>query len=284
MHLYKGLLQLIAVLVVITMNSCRKDFRDNGLETALTPTFVVENISGRTNSYVVRNNTEGFIKTRWDFGNGSGFVDGKEVDTIFYPDAGVYSVKMQVMGKGGVFYDAPARDITVATSDPVAGNLIAGGKMNTEDVAKWTKIVISPGVAFNHVDGKMVATGGSWGHAAIWQKVTVVAGKKYRFGMTVSGSGATETWLEVFFGSIAPVNGVDYSDGGNYISMNTWAGCGTTSFNGPITTIGCEGTLVGKNGEITFTTGGDKYLLIKTGGANLGTTGMAVDNVELRGM
>jgi len=284
MHLYKRLPRLITVLVVLTMISCRKDYQDNGLETALTPTFVVENITGRPNSFVVRNNTVGFIKTRWDFGNGGGFIDGKAVDTIFYPDAGVYSVKMQVMGKGGVFYDAPARDITVAASDPVAGNLIAGGKMNTEDVAKWTKIVISTGVAFNHVDGKMVATGGSGGHAAIWQKITVVAGKKYRFGMTVSGSGATDTWLEVFFGSIPPANGVDYSNGGNYIAMNTWNGCGKTSFNGPITTIGCGGSLVGKNGELTFTTGGDKYLVIKTGGANLGTTGMAVDNVELRAM
>ena len=283
MHLHKRFLQLITVLVVITISSCQKDSRDNGLETVLAPTFVVENISGRSNTYVVRNNTTGFIKTRWDFDNGGGFVDGKAVDTIFYPDAGAYSVKMQVMGKGGVYYDAPAQNITVAASDPAAGNLINGGKMNTEDLAKWTRIVISPGVAFNLVAGKMVATGGGWGHAAIWQKVTVVAGKKYRFGMTVSGSGATDTWLEVFFGSILPADGVDYSDGGNYISMNTWDGCGTTSFSGPITTIGCGGTLVGKNGEITFSTGGDKYLVIKTGGAELGTTGMAVDNVELRG-
>lgn len=284
MQYYKRIHLIGILLFAVALSACRKEARNNGLETVLNPSFVVEPVTGRTNTYVVRNNTEGFIATRWDFDKGEGFANGKAVDTVFYPDAGNYSVKLRVMGKGGIFYDAPAQTITVATSDPVSGNLISGGKMNAEDAADWTKLVFTDGVAFNLTDGKMVATGGSWGHAAIAQKVTVIAGKKYRFGMTVSGSGATDCWLEVYFGTTAPANGVDYTQGGNYIGMNTWNGCGNSSFSGNIATIGCSGSLVGKNGEITFTTGGDKYLVIKTGGANLGTSGMAVDNVELRGM
>lgn len=268
----------------LLLSSCSKEFTNNGLESALTPSFEVEQVNGRTNTYVVRNTTKGFLSTKWNFDKGEGFANGKSVDTVFYPDAGTYTVGLRVMGKGGVFYDAPEQTITVATSDPVSGNLISGGKMNPEDEASWTNIVITDGVLFKLEDGKMLATGGNWGQSAIYQKVTVEAGKKYRFGMTVSGSGATDTWLEVYFGTTAPVAGTDYNNGGNYIGLNTWNGCGTTSFSGNISNIGCSGSLAGKNGEVTFTTGGEKYLLIKTGGGSLGTTGIAVDNVELRGM
>ena len=275
---------LPALLIIGALSSCSKDYRDNGLEEALTPSFEVEQVSGRTNTYVIRNTTTGYLSTRWDAGKGEGFVNGKSVDTVFYPDAGTYAVKLRVLGKGGRFYDSPEQTIDVATSDPVSGNLVQGGKMNAEDASSWTNIVITNGVTFNLADGKMLATGGSWGQSAIYQKVTVEAGKKYRFGMTVSGSGASDTWLEVYFGTTQPNAGSDYDNGGNYIGLNTWNGCGTSAFSGNIAAIGCSGSLVGKNGEVTFTTGGEKYLLIKTGGGNLGTTGIAVDNVELRGM
>jgi len=53
--------------------------------------------------------------------------------------------------------------------------------------------------------------------------------------------------------------------------LNTWAGCGNTTFNGNIATIGCDGSLVGQNGKIRFSQAGTVNLLIKTGGANLGT-------------
>lgn len=273
-----------AVISLFLFTSCNKDdFRDNGLEAALTPSFTITPVTGRTNTYVVQNTTAGTMATRWDFDKGTGYSLGKWTDTVFYPDAGNYAVKMQAMGKGGVFYEAAVQNVNVATSDPVAGNLVQGGKFNPGDESKWTNIGISPGVTFEMKDGKMVATGGGWGHAAIYQQVNVVAGKKYRFGMIVSGSGATDTWLEVYFGRVQPNAGSDYSDGGNMIGMNTWAGCGNSAFNGNIATIGCAGALVGKNGEITFAQSGTVYLLIKTGGSFLGTTGIAVDNVELRG-
>lgn len=275
---------LLVIGSVLLMASCKKDdFGNNGLETALTPSFTVTPVTGRTNTYLVRNTTGGAIVTRWDFDMGNGYTIGKGIDTVFYPDAGTYSLKMQVMGKGGVFYDAPPQNVNVATSDPVAGNLVQGGKFNPGDESKWTTITISPGVSFQLVNGKMVATGGGWGHAAIYQQINVVAGKKYRFGMSVTGSGATDTWFEVYFGTAAPVAGSDYSSGGVRIALNTWAGCGNSAFNGNIATIGCEGSIKGQNGEITFSQSGPVYLFIKTGGANLGTTGITLDNVELRG-
>lgn len=275
---------LMTGLAVLALTSCQKDFRDNGLKTDLSASFTVEPIAGRSNTYLVKNTTQGALQTRWDFDNGNGFGAGKFVDTIFYPDAGVYNLKMQSMGKGGLYYDATAQNITVATSDPNAGNLVQGGKMTTDDAAKWNIITISAGVTMQLKDGKMLATGGGWGHAAFWQKISVVAGKKYRFGMTVAGSGATDVWAEVYFGSTQPVDGSDYTSGGNQIGMNTWAGCGNVPFSGNIAVIGCAGSLSGKNGEVTFATSGDIYLLVKTGGANIGATGITFDNVELRGI
>ncbi len=275
---------VVTAVAIMTMGSCQKEsLRDNGLETVLTPSFTVEPVAGRTNTFVAKNTTVGAMNTRWDFDQGAGFRPGKYTDTVFFPDAGIYNVKMQTMGKGGIYYDAAAKPVTVATSDPNAGNLVQGGKMNAEDASRWTIHPISAGVTMQMTAGKMQATGGGWGQAAFWQKVDVVAGKKYRFAMSIAGSGATNTWLEVYFGSTAPVAGSDYSNGGIRIAMNTWAGCGGTAFSGNIAVIGCVGTMVGKNGEVTFPTTGSIYLFVKTGGEVLGTTGISFDNVELRG-
>lgn len=268
---------------MLLLGSCSKDSANNGLQTELQPSFTVSPVPGQPNRFAIQNTTPGTIATRWDFDKGAGFGLGRMTDTVFYPDAGEYSLKMQAMGKGGIFYDAAPQSVVVASSDPVAGNLVEGGKFNEGDDSKWTFHQISDGVTFTMADGKMVATGGNWGHAAIYQPIEVVANKKYTFSMVVSGSGATDTWFEVYFGKDVPVAGSDYGSGGTQIGLNTWAGCGNSAFNGNIAEIGCSGALVGKRGEVTFTESGTIYLLIKTGGSYLGTTGIIIDNVELRG-
>jgi hypothetical protein len=282
----KKAVYLPIILSVIFVGSCKKENvgEGNGLKTDLQASFTIAPVEGRLNTYLVKNTTDGTLATKWDFDKETGFSMGKMTDTIFYPDAGTYSVNMQAMGKGGLFYDAAAQPVTVATSDPVAGNLVQGGKFNAGDEAKWTTHPISVGVNIAMENSKMVATGGSWGHAAFYQAIQVQANKKYKFSMIVSGSGATDTWFEVYFGTAAPVANSDYKSGGIQIALNTWDGCGNTTFNGNLADIGCAGSLVGKKGEITFSQTGTIYLFIKTGGANLGTSGISIDNVELRGM
>ena len=58
-----------------------------------------------------------------------------------------------------------------------------------------------------------------------------------------------------------------------------WNGCGKTSFNGPLTSLSCAGT---GGGVVEFPISGTAYLVIRSGGDNLGTTGISIDNVELR--
>jgi len=261
----------------------KKEFKEQALtETSLEAGFTLTSVNA--NNYIVQVKDSSYISNKWDFGTGSGAVVGKATEKVFFPDAGSYTITHYAIGKGGTSFSSN-QVVNVATSDPARGNLVQGGKFETAaDEAKWTPITISAGVSWARNAGKMVATGGGFGHAAIWQAITVEANKDYKFGMTVSGSGATDTWFEVYFGAVAPVAGSDYTNGGIRIALNTWAGCGNTAFNGNIATIGCDGAMVGKNGVVRFASAGTIYLLIKTGGGNLGTTGISVDNVELRGL
>ena len=282
---FRALYNFLTILAAGSMfvGCSKEEVVDRGLtESSLDATFTVTAVN--VNNYIARAKDSSYIMSKWDLGNGSGAAVGKATQPIFYPDAGTYTVTHYAVGKGGATFTA-SQTINVATSDPARGNLVQGGKFETaDDEAKWIKLAIAPGVAWTRANGKMTAAGGGWGHAAVYQAIQVEANKDYRFGMTVSGSGATDTWFEVYFGTAVPVQNSDYTSGGIRIALNTWAGCGKTTFNGNIATIGCDGALVGQNGKVRFTQAGTIYLLIKTGGADLGTTGISIDNVELRGI
>lgn len=260
---------------------------DHGLtETSLNAEFSITPVTGSANKFVVTASDSSYILSKWDIDNGAGAVIGNHSRQIFLPDAGTYNIKHYAVGRGGAAF-AASKTLNVATTDLSAGNLVQGGKFESAtDDAKWTRLAIAANtnVSWAMANGKMTVSGGNGGHAAVYQAIQVQANKDYRFGMIVSGSGATDTWFEVYFGTTAPVQGSDYSSGGTQIGLNTWAGCGKSTFSGDIATIGCSGSLVGKNGVVRFATAGTIYLVIKCGGASLGTTGISIDNVELRGI
>ena len=156
-------------------------------------------------------------------------------------------------------------------------NLVKGGKFNAGDDSKWTLLNLSPGVTVNFTDGKAVWKGNGWGHVGIYQAIEVEANKKYQLDMNVSGSGASDTWFQVYIGKTVPQAGQDYTDGGSRLGLNTWSGCGKTSFDGSLTALSCDGT----GNVIQFPTSGTVYLVIRGGGADLGSTGISIDNVEL---
>ena len=287
-NIFRGLIHTCLIVAAAgVFHACKKEkVEDRGLtETTLDASFTLTAVGGSANSYIARVNDSSYIASKWDMGDGNGASVGRSTQEIFLPDAGTYTITHYAIGKGGTSFSS-SQTITVATSDPAKGNLVQGGKFETAaDDAKWSRLTISaPAVTWTMTGGKMVAAGGNWGHSAIYQPIQVEANKEYRFRMQVSGSGATDTWFEVYFGTQVPVQNSDYSSGGTYIGLNTWGGCGNTAFNGNIATIGCSGSLVGQNGVVKFSQGGTVYLLIKTGGANLGTSGISIDNVELRGL
>lgn len=272
---------VLGVLTIGIYEGCKpeKIGDGNGLtSTNLTASFSVTPVAGKSNYYALKANETGVLGLKWDKGDGGGSNLGKAIDTVFYPDAGQYTITLTAIGKGGVQTTAN-QSVTVATSDPNAGNLVVGGKFQAGDDAKWTHITISAGVTMAVSNGAMVALGGNGGHAAVYQAINVVAGKKYKVDMNVSGSGATDTWFEVYADFVTPVNGQDYPSSNKLISLNTWAGCGNKSFSGLLSVLSCSGS----GNTVTFTKSGTVYLLIKSGGSNLGSTGISFTNVTFRG-
>lgn len=69
--------------------------------------------------------------------------------------------------------------------------------------------------AIERLTDKALAKGGNWGHISIYQAIPIEANQAYTFPALVAGSGATETWLEVYFGTSAPIQSTDYTTGGN---------------------------------------------------------------------
>ncbi|HOX82197.1 MAG TPA: hypothetical protein PLJ60_07915 [Chryseolinea sp.] len=269
-----------SVCTTIALISCQPDeFGDgNGLsDPNVNASFTVTPIDGEINKYLLEAETENVLGVKWDFGFGAAF--GNTIDTVFFPDAGEYTITLTAIGKGGMM-NSTSQDVTVLTSDPNAGNLVVGGKMDEGDDSNWEFVTYSAGVSSSIAGGKMVFTGGGWGQSGIYQTVQVEGGKKYKVDMLVSGSGATDTWFEVYVGMAVPVPGSDYNDGGKRLALNTWAGCAKTPFNGKLSVISCDGT---NGGVFTFEESGTAYLFIRGGGADLGTTGISIDNVELRG-
>lgn len=253
----------------------------NGLSSPnLNAAFTVTPIANKPNYYLLKADASSALAVKWDLGDGGGSAIGKAIDTVFYPDAGKYTITLTAIGKGGTQKTA-SQDVTVATSDPVAGNLVLGGNMAASDDAFWTHLTFSPGVTMAISDGKMVALGGNGGHAAVAQAIDVVGGKKYKVDMLVSGSGATDTWFEVYVDTKVPQNGVDYPSSNKLISLNTWAGCGKASFSGKLSALSCSG--VDTKNVFSFPNSGKVYLVIKSGGSNLGATGISFTKVEFRG-
>ena len=154
-------------------------------------------------------------------------------------------------------------------------------KDNMIDKTKWVnlKIANNQNVKFEiNPNGTILASGGNGGHAGVYQALEVRANKHYKIDLKVKGSGATDTWFEVYVSQTAPTQGSDYSAGGTRIGLNTWAGCGKTSFDGLLSAIKCSGS----GNTVSFATAGTVYIVIKSGGANLGTTGITLSDIDFR--
>lgn len=246
---------------------------------SLAASFTVTPVQGNANKYVITNTTLGAcVGTRWDLGKGDGWTMGKVSDTVFYPDAGTYTINMQALDKRGKLYTAPAPvTVTIAQSDPAYGNLIINGKMDPTNTTAWqifhTESAPPYGIIWTLTNGAYMATGGtsSYPSAGIYQAINVVANKSYHFSMNTSYGVPNSAWLQVYFGKTVPVNGSDYTDNQklNFITWGKW-----TAFNG-------SGSC-----DLTFATSGTIYVVIKAGaGASggLSTQGVAVWNVAFRG-
>lgn len=273
----------VAVIALITACQPTELGEGNGLTaTNMDAGFTITEVTSANNTYLLSANNS-YITSSWDIDNGAGFSSGGTTKEVFFPDAGTYNVKRKVTGIGGVSETA-SQTIDVETSDPVAGNLVRGGKFeDASEHAEWTVLNISGGgAAWTFNEGSATIVAGGWNQQGIFQAIDVVAGKEYKIDMLVSGDGNDETWFEVFASTVEPVQGNDY--GNNLVmGLNTWGGCGTGSFSGTLSTVGCvdNSYTSSRSNLVTFDTTGTIYLVIKCGGNQ--TSGITIANVEMRG-
>lgn len=267
-------LKVLFLGVILLFSNCKKDEeKDRGpapskSDAVFTYTFDKENpnlvnlkYTGKADVWYVY----------WDLTAGA-FAEGKETSKLFVKK-GTYKVRIKIFTTGGT---AEAIQDVVIADDFKGKNLLKSGDMKAGAATDWTVLNISNGVKWTFNDGSATAAGGSGGHQGIYQAVNVEAGKRYKFDARVFGSGATDTWFEVYVNEKAPVAGADYSGVPLALGLNTWNGCGKSSFDNKLSVLSCNGS----GAEMQFSKSGKVYLVIKTGGANLGTTGISLTDVE----
>jgi len=211
--------------------------------------------------------------THWDFGDNTS-AEGYEATKLYF-DSGDYDVRFKVFTEGG---SAESIQTVVINEDLQAPNLIQNGEFNGSE--PWIVLPISDGVDVSFDNDEAHWTGGGWGQVGIYQPIQVLANNEYQISMDIRGGPLTDSWFEVYVGTETPVEGQDYTDGGMRLALNTWEGCGGEPFEGDFAAISC----VGSGATFEFPTAGTAYLVIRGGGANYGSEGVAIDNVAIRSL
>lgn len=270
---------LAALLTTVWLSGCTPDNNSAGLGPLPKASFTVAPVSGAVNTFAASASSSGVFTWYWDPGDGSGQKMGNANDTLYYAKKGNYRVGLMVLGHGG--YDTVSQIVQVAADDPGI-NVLQNPTLNT--AANWT--TLSTGGTMTTVNftaqGLNLSNGsGSNTNGAVYQAVTVKAGVPYTFSANVQGAGATNSWIEFYFGKTAPTQGKDYSDTKLW-SLNTYSGCGKSAFNGNVVAMSCAGSGA-KSGQITFANSGTIYVVIKAGSYNgsLGAGGVTITNVGL---
>lgn len=242
------------------------------------------------NHYKLTAKDQSYLFSKWNLDDGAGFYKGNMTEDIFIPDAGTYTITHQAIGQGGAIASSATQTITVSASDPLAGNLIQGGKFsNAVDWAKWTMNFSNPNgnAIWSFSEGKATFVATGWDRNVLYQAVDVVEGRTYKADAVVSStSGVADTWFEIYVGYTKPTPSTDYTGDGSDSSwlrgINTWAGSGTSAFSGKISTVGSVNSN-NQTGTFTATKTGTVYFAIRSGGNDM-KSGISITNVEFRGV
>jgi hypothetical protein len=141
--MHKHSFHYLAIILLSTgfLFSCKYDVRDLGPKP--TASFTVTPVAGQTNKYLLTSTSQNGFRYDWDKANGSGYVKGKDIDTVYFADKGDYTVRLFVFGHSGT--DSAKQVITVVDDDPAAltpykiltGNSSRTWKLAPEAGALW---------------------------------------------------------------------------------------------------------------------------------------------------
>ena len=282
---------VLLISVVSILISCQPDEpKSNGLaisSDAINADFTIDASNASSNLYTLVGQTENILANTWDLGDGNSPTPSGNTFSAFIPDAGTYVLQHKVVGRGGAS-KTQSQTLVVPTSDVVSGNLVRGGKfLNAADNANWTILNIAGShINWTFGNGYANVSGSSptqYGQQGIYQAIQVIAGKKYKVDLKITGSSCLNSWFEVYVGTAIPQQNNDYSSGGKRISISTFGCLMSNSFDGKLSDLSCDGS----GNIITFPTSGTVYLVMRSGGFNnntLGLGGVKITNVEFRGV
>ncbi len=217
--------------------------------------------------------------------DGEDLMKGKVVVTVKIPALNNYAGKTIAVGlrlskpSNGAVVDSLSRIVLYGNVDDLLLALIP--PKNLIDASGWTELNISNNndvtVDINNNGALFYSGGGGFNQVGAYQAVDVKAGVDYDLDLHVKGSGMTDCWFEVWVGTKAPDQGQDYTDayGSQILGLNTWSGCGGSSFDGELSKVGC----IGSGGPVSFSSGGTVYIVIKCGGADLGNAGVTASDI-----
>lgn len=112
---YYSYLLMIFVLTSFFI-SCKYDVKELGSKPAAS--FTVTPVTGTPNKYVLTSTSQNAFRYDWDKAGGTGYVQGKQVDTVYFPYLGSYTVRLFVFGQSGT--DSAKQVVTVTANDPTA--------------------------------------------------------------------------------------------------------------------------------------------------------------------
>lgn len=129
-----------ALLLAVIFTSCEYDVSD--LMPKPVASFTVTPVAGAVNKYLLTSTSSNSFRYDWDKAEGR-FVEGKMIDTVYFPDKGTYTVKLLAYGQSGM--DSTSQVINVAIDDPAAitpfklltGNSSKKWKLAPEAGALW---------------------------------------------------------------------------------------------------------------------------------------------------
>jgi hypothetical protein len=104
--------------------------------------FTVTPVSGQVNKYLLTSTSTNSYRYDWDKATGT-YIRGNQVDTVYFPDKGAYTVKLLAYGQSGM--STASQVINVAIDDPAAitpfkiltGNSTKKWKLAPEAGALW---------------------------------------------------------------------------------------------------------------------------------------------------
>ena len=271
------------LLLSVTLNySCKEKVYTLGAAPTDAQVIIEKSAGADANHWVLKNKSTTVGVAYWDLGNGA-TATGNEV-TVFYPDVDVYKIVLTLAASGGMASTTITHSQTVA--DPKAGNLVKGGKFATAgDIAQWTVQRIGDNVNSTIVfaNGWVTIdnTAWTWGQAAIYQPIQVVAGQKYKVDLKFKTDGIFNGWFKVYACTTQPTQLVEYSGPILVTEIGIWGDIPAKS--GLLSIINNPDAGLKSGCVVTFPASGTIWLEIQAGAQDM-KDGVSFTNIEFRGV